>query len=488
MEDSLFQLVNGLSDREFLLVRTHLESKSAHRLLGLLVELRKMQWYSAQRLKHKFRALTVIRFRLRYAILNVLRSDREGHSVATRIRVHIDNFEILHERGCFKESLKEIETAEELASTFHCLASQIEIANLRIRTLLGSGFEDLKESILDIRASQKQLQALYYRELEIMNDFHLVLEQDRFDGRQGAWPLNKIIADEELYSRETPFYTRSFGLMIASIWAYWENNLLLSEEYMKNAFFLWQEHDRMNEEDTLNYKLVLEMYAKTLIRNKNYSMMETIVNILSFLPCRNIKEKAEHLQHLASVHLLLEVESGFASSVSEFIHTAETRLDEYQGFINPSLRFAIWRNRMLYFFVHNHYRESLGLINRIITHKRFPVGRRTQHMARVFEVIIWCEIDYFVDDSHLKSTIRYFYRQDAYTTIRRKVMEHILKLISSPVLNRAAIIDQFLKTLEVEEATSTSLEALEMRVIKAWAQSKSSGESMSDVLQKTSQQ
>lgn len=488
MEDGLYELVQSLSAQELSLIHQYIKSRTKKsQIQDLLVALRDMRTYNAQRLRIKFKHLEIVRFRLRQTILLVLRSYGERSSASSLIHDFIQNFEILYEKGLIDECYREIKKAEDLASSFHCLDSQIKIADLLKRLALRLESRYFIETISDIHATQKQVLSLYNREVEIKNDYTTLLAYYRIDNGKGEWPIQQMISEEELYSSKTPFYTRSFGLIIASMRARHDKDLHLSARYMRTALDLWEMHPHIRDIDISNYKEVLSIYAICLAENRDLNWLGEIIEKINSFPCRNRKEEAERFQHLARIHLFLIAESGFLSSDSKMMHDIEIGSHDYMDFIDDSVRFSIWGNLMIFCFVQGDYHKASHWVEIIISHKKSPVGQRTQHLARLFDLLIKFETDVMDPlDSLIISTYRYFERKGVYTTFKREVLRLVLELIRTPMSDRLVVLGRFLKILQEHELESMTTEALEIRVIKAWAQSKLSGVPMSEILQKAS--
>jgi hypothetical protein len=488
MEDAdiLFDLVKRLEEDEmrFITQFANCGRKRPEKALKLLGALRKMEKYDKRTVEAKFSNINITRYHLRQLIMRALRAYRDGHTVDRQIGSQIEDYRILYDKGLYDEAYRSLNKAQEMAKEHHSLGRQMEIAHLQKHRMLELETKDLPEMIQDRNAVMESVFAAFQVEQRMICDYHALFAAYRTEERPKTILPLPTIDEALLKSKDTPFITRWYGLMTASLVARIAGDLHLAKVYTQHVLDLWNEYPDIRDDHAANYKIALANYAVYLFPEGDYERVQGLLKEIASIPDGCFNEEAETFQNVANLRLLLALNATHLPVETQLVTAIEEGLTKYAVKINPARQFSIWYNLMLFHLIQGDFRAARVWIENILSHKKYQIRKEVQYITRLLELIIYYELEIWdTPDSAVTAVYRYFSRKDELTPFKREVLSHITKLSSTPLNERGPIFEKLYQKLSTNGEAKNAADILGLRVVKAWAKSKVADQTLQEVLQ-----
>lgn len=478
--DWLHNLVRSLSDREFRFIKDTLDSgrKKPTQKELLLQDLRYHASYEPTLLKPKYRNFEVLRFQLKLALLKALRQLHEGIGAEQKILVHLQNEQILYQKGIHEQSQKELQNALGLALQHHLSHFVVEILRIKVVRLMETTSRDLFGEISRTFEQLNHYLGNYYRDLDSFREYQELFA--RYRTEEGAESYRQPNhADGSLL--DLPFFSGLYRNATQIIQAKLDGDLSLALKLSEQCVQWFDQYPTLREEHRLRYKIALANWGVLLIVEKRFIEVGEIISKLKKLDSKDFNEEAETFQNVVHLELLLMVNTLDFVGQGNLIRRVETGLVQYAPKVNTARKLTIWYNTMVLYMINENFSEAHKMVNQIIAHKRFQVRKEIQYVTRLFELVICFELQLWDLPDHLINAVqRYLERKEQTTDYKIRVLRYLKKLIDTPIHERELVIHDLCNTLDqilmqkteyspgLGVATGWAHSKLEKCTIKSW--------------------
>ncbi|MCO6491264.1 MAG: hypothetical protein J5I98_22800 [Phaeodactylibacter sp.] len=433
-------------------------------------------------------------------LLRALRYLNESGSVEGKIRVLLDEAQLLFGRGILYKSAKQLARAKKLARKYQCFPLLAEILRLEVKqqvstmSRLEKPFQSISRLYEEQDAAVKSLaQETEYNRL--MNQaFVLYHTRNTLLGEEGIRLLETLRQDPALKKperflsfRSELLYHHAWGLIhtVENI-----NPKLIFFHYRK-TLEVWDKHPIFKEEYTRSYKLYLFNFLSTCHSQKDYSSFEAILGKTQEMESRTIFDRSRDFFNTCQYKLLFLTNAGKAEAAQNLAREVEEKILLYGKLRYPLPKeklLSLYYNISVMLFVTGHYQSALHWTDKIRKELRKTAARLDlKYFTRILQLLILFEsgqddqLDY--KEPYVKRLLK---GQDMYSGFDAMVLKYLRKLCKYRYTrDEKELFRALLQEIEDSEAQYRKIRGREE--VKLWAQSHLEGKKMIDLIRENFQ-
>ena len=482
-KDKLFSLVQSLSpfEERYFFKFTDLSQKKPEKLIELFNSIRSNP--DTKVLKDQFKGLPVLKLKLRNLILASLRTMQDGERIESKVFGHLQDCQILYDRGLYSDSWKSLKEARNLADKYELWGYALEISRIEKHRIQETEKQDISGVIEVHRSKDTNRNVKINRDSEISGIYHsffaLYRESGAIDGEQKD-KIDILLSVGINDSFMSQFYAKqALGINCRA-----KGKMADARQYLLETIDLWDQHPHRKREFQGQYKVLLFNLAMYNISLGDYDAAADIRVRAAEIPDLTLNNKAETFQNLASLDLLLILNKGEYHRKEEIEKFIKKGIQDYTDKINAARQFSICYNLMILSMIVEDFKGAWFWLEEIISQKKFNVRKEVHYSSRLLQLIMFYELEYWdPPDSVLIRTYRYLSRKDQLTVFKRSVLQYISKLSQAPELEKQAILIEMKKELTVIfKSEDTQNDRLGLQVVLGWVSGKIENKRITEIL------
>lgn len=456
----LFDLIKRLNKSEkryFTLNAQSQDGAKAYLLLFHAID--KQQCYDEAKLKESLKNtdfnlehFAVAKINLTKQILRSLRGFYEGNSPEHRILSMLLEGEILRKKGLYKQAVKHLEKAKNMASHYEMHFHIFEILNriLFIHVdIFKKGTENkLQELFEEIEILQQKteiearLQSLAFKIL-------LVLFTKPLRDTVTLTEIAEIERQLKQYQidNDATFYSKLYYFVTSGNLSRVKGLHTETTKHFEKVLELWDRHPHIRDINPRLYKNYIATYLNSLHLIENYASFDPWLIKFESIPDSNFDEEAGTFKDYYHITLLYLLNTAQVERALGLIPKIEQGLELYQDKINKSRETTIKFNVFLVYFFNEKFSEALDWLGKMELDNRLEARADARSFARIMRVIVHYELGHnrIIDDLRM-SVYRKLKKQEQLHEFERAILDHIRQL--EQVINKKEKLALFEKLLD----------------------------------------
>lgn len=417
-KDELYLLVQSLdkSERRYFQLFAGLTRKSAQAsYIELFNLLTGMKEWDPELFRKEVEAfhwknnLSTIKTRLYDAILKSLRLLQEGKQPEARLRIMLEDLEILHQKGLYSALAKRLKRLEKLANEYQLpeILLQIQRWHRRIqlldppRQVLPEPWSEHEETLTAL-TTEAQL-SMHHDHIRLLTRYRNSSFED--DGNQRIMdileqPALKELAPKSSLRAKIRYYNAN-GLARLSL-----GNPVEALPYYTALFEFWEAHPEWIEADTEAYFSSLNNYFNCRL----YVLDEALGPILDNLSMPNTLSHGQKIRFNRirnSISMIYHLHFSDYLMVTQQIGQIEEWLNKHEDKIQANHWLSIVYNLATFHFVNDEFSKCNHWLLRIIGTKRSHLREDLRLGARLLQIVVRIQQgDYAIAENLIRSFLR----------------------------------------------------------------------------------
>jgi hypothetical protein len=438
----LFDLIKVLSkaEKRYFTLGAGLQDGEKSYLM-LFREVEKMEVYDEKKLKEnlskqgfKIENLPVAKSHLANTILKSLRSFHEGNNPEQTVFSLITGSEILKKKGLYKQSLKQLVKAKQLAQKFELHSYLFEILDREVFinfNMMVKFEEGVLQGLFDeIDTLKKKVQ----REMEmkvLTNRMLLILQTKPFKHPATVNAVNEIM--QELNARELDetdtffsklYYFFTFAMVKRSQSDFASVNLF----YLK-ILELWDRHPNLREIHRRPYKVYITNYLNSCHTLGNYEPFGYWWNKYKSMTDTNFDEEFGSFKDLSQTGLLYLLNTGQFKQALDLAYEIEKGLIKYRHGLNKARETTLRFNVFITLFINEKFSKALEWLQSMSLDDKIEAWADIRSLARIMRIIVHYELGHTrIIDSLRTSVYRKLKKEEQLHEFERTILDHIRML------------------------------------------------------------
>jgi hypothetical protein len=502
VSDDLFRLIKALNKSEkgyFKKFAAKSSSGSKQNYIVLFDAIERMDSYDEDLLRKMLagepilKQLPVYKVYLFNLILKSLNQYGAFETSSDRIRDHLENSKTLSSKALFKEAMKQLKKAKEIAVKFGHLNLLLEIliAERNIITVSPDRFilENREKIYEEQRAAAKLL--LKNFEYSWLSDQMVICveQQGDFAKHERLEEMEKIISSPLISdsSLADDLNMKFYRLHTQLFYYLGKNSLKEVSSILREEIELLEGNRHYIEDNPKNYASVLINFLLfSHITGSRSSVLEAVVKLNRLR--KKLKNKVplslelHILFHAANTELLIYRNTCDMKKGRVVMKRIETELPKYTSEIPPQLRASLLSNSACFSFLDEDFESALKMNNRLLEETGITFRSDVHFFAKLFDLLIHYELGNIdLLEYHLNSTYKFFKDKGALHKPESLVIESLKRAVKSSPDEAPEIFGELHHKLSRLNADTHMQNLFSIFDLVSWARSKAEGKKLVDV-------
>lgn len=489
--DHLFQLIKSLSKAEkrgFKIYATRTNSENA-KFIQLFDAIDKSREYNEEYILHKIKdlkksQLSNLKAHLYKQILTSLRLNYIKHNVDIQIREHIDHARILYDKGLYKQSLKILEKANNLAFQNHRVWMVSEILGFEkliesqyiTRSLRNRADQLIEQTETTVRAVNRyhslsnlalRLYGIYIKAGHVRSQRDFDITKHFFENALKQIDLSELGFFDHLYLNVSYAW---YSLIV--------QDFLMQYRYAQKWVELFRKNKQMLELEPIWYLKGMHVLLEALFTLGHYEKHEEICAELKLFlehPPTRPNENMETLafQYYYTAQLNSFFMSGRFEEGLEIIPKLEEQIKKFEYRVDSHRILVFYYKIACMYFGAGNYTECINYLNRIINYPDPRLREDIHCFARILSLITHFELgNQQLVEYQVRSTYRFISKMNDMNSVQEEVLKFLRNLRSvDPEYLRNEFIGLRNRLLEIQKKPYQRRAFLYLDII-GWLESK----------------
>lgn len=506
VSDDLFRLIKAMNKSEkgyFKKYAAKNEAGSKQNYIHLFDAIDTMSEYDEELLKKKLKnesfikQLPVYKVYLFNLILKSLAPNSVSADAGTRMKEYIENSRVLSSKALYREALKQLKKAKELARKFsnYLILLDALIAERNILAVMpDKNISEMRKQLYEeeIDTTRKLKKNFDYSWLS--DQMVICVEQKGdFTDAERSKEMDKIM-QMPLISKESSAedLNMKFYMLHTKLFYYLGRNELISVKgLLQEEIELLEENRHFIEDNPRNY-------SSALI---NYLMFSQLTGFRSDVLSAITKLNALRKKLKNKVPLSLQLQISFHAANSEMLvyrNSADTRrgrnlvkrleeeLPRYGNEIPPQLRISLLSNIASFLVMDGNYESALKFNNRLIEESGLNFKSDVYLFGRLLNLVIHYGLgNYDLLEYNVENTYKFFREKNALRKAESVIFAHFKRLIKAEPEDYKELFNEFHFNLNKLPMDNNTQNLYSMLNFTMWAKAESEGITMLEAIKKT---
>jgi len=440
--DELLRLVLSLSksEKRYFKMFTSLQSGEKS-YLKLFEYIEKTGEYDEEKIKKIFKEedfikrLPAVKNYLYGQILKSLRVIYSGNTVQSELKEMIEDISILYEKRLYKQCLKIIEKAKDLAKLNESLLQQMEInlleQKVQMEVLNLDKFEKTLETSLDEDIKLLELQTNVVQYSNLYNQIVLINkkikearteeELEQFD-KIINHPLMRSVSLAKSFDSKYCFYQTHL------IYNHAKGDNQASLEIAQKQMELLEEYPQKINETPKIYVTTLNNILLGHIHTHNYKNFDRILTKLRAFPLRSLNIETNRFVSSYIFEMVMYLDTGEFTKSIAIREDIIKGIEKYKDKINAIEEITLLYNLFYSYFGTGEYSKALGIINKLLNEYQKELRYDVQSAVRILNLILHYELkNTSLMEYNAISAYRFLYKSKRLYKLEKIVLDFIRK-------------------------------------------------------------
>ncbi len=448
------------SEKRYFSTETKRKGENTSNYKRLFDELNKMQSYSSDDLKEKFKGealaknLAKEKSVLFELLLKTIRNYQSQKSEKAKIKESLMNAALLQERGLFEKAQKLWEKAKTQAYEIEHYPAILEIIPKQrsAANRLGKKGNEIdllieeEKKIISILNHENAISQIFYSHLSIFNQKSKVI-----DGELNDILKQQINTLEELKKNGLlSFYANVKYLQISGLYNSINGMEKKSIVYYRQIVDLWKKNPALiNEYNHIYGDHLLNYFSKCIAANDFSTINEDSIEELRKATTLQPLESAKGFRDLYNFMLYYYLNMGNLEGAVSLVPAIEKGLKKHGPHITITNQIDLINNIASVYFLKENYLLSLNWLEKQIAKSEKLIRQDLQRMSRIMRCFIFYKLEQVEKfENCLRGLNRYFRQLGQISFFEQKCLDFLSALKQSTPSSAKNILTAFEKTTE----------------------------------------
>lgn len=456
--EDLFKLIKSLSKsekRRFKLAAKRAKDADSNNYARLFDAIAAQESYDEEALKAEFRGeallnnFSVAKAYLYDAVLSSLRNAKATLSPEMKLRLLLDQIEVLHKRGLPEQAEKCLKKGLRIAQSQALLPYEAELRRWQRRLVNLHSEKDSHAALAQVEAAEKaalrgllrearlrsiraHVQAIFLNQIDLRRpEIAELLEQLTSD---------PVLAEEPSGNDLGSFHARLAFRQIHAIHARLRGLPAETLGHYKAAIAVWEEHPEIIGSMPDQYLVALTNFLDSCMRAHDFGGFLENLDKLKGLSLKNPRLKARAFYLGNHLELRFAISTGQLELGISKVAAIEAGLEDHARYLNSSIELTFLYNLAVIHFLARDFRGAIRFANRILNRPSSLVRQDLMDGARLFELAAHFELgNYDLLESLLRSMRRRLRQRSQRHPFEAVLVKGLRKLMAEPESGHAAI-------------------------------------------------
>lgn len=424
-------------------------------------------------------------------ILKSLQSYSTYETQDTKITELIQNANTLTKKALFKEALRYLKKAKQLAEKYENTKALMEILNNERAITITMPDKHVYENRVENYMQQQELLKtleLHYK-LAWLSDRMVINVEQKGDFRSDEKEIRKIMSDPLLknYSKLKDYTSKRYFLHTHLF------EQLANEDLPKIQYYIKKELDLMHE-----YKHMIPSFIRSYIQTLvNYFMFSNLLRDReavkeAILKINELKRRIKNkipldieitiLANSCYAEIIIYRNNGDLKKGRVTAKKIEQLLKEYPTEIPLAMKMVLLINAYCFYFIDGNFDAALRCANTLINEYPPSFKRDLYDFTRLFQLIIHFELgNYDVLENSVDSVFRFLKERKSIFGVESALFSFLRKALRTEKSNLKPVFEELLFEIEKTKDTPQGRITLSSFNFLRWANSKLTGRSMAEM-------
>lgn len=388
--------------------------------------------------------LAVEKNRLYNLILKSLSDFHSGISIESKLREHMQQIEVLFEKGLFEQGVKIIKRAKKIAIETHKHLYLLELQRWEKRLLAINQYQSDVENRVDIIYKEAfEWTGKYQKLLRIEQIYYNVLNfhqtENKVRKKNDLIKLKKTVAAIQTKTNENNLdaIQKMYYYSMLSSYYRLENNPARAYKYLYKQNSLYSEKPA-DIGELLIY--ISSMNNLSLIQLELHKYKEAHKTFIKVRHAGSLPISQKSLRVKTAVFISYSIELELYITIGDFekgmlmVKSIQKEFEKYTPTLATSFIFTFWYGFAIVCFGAGEYKQALKWLNKIIDHTEQHVRLDIQCFARILGLIVHYELGNEIQlPYYVRSVYRYLLKRQRLFKFEVLVLEFIRK--KTPKIN-----------------------------------------------------
>lgn len=499
--DILFQLIRSLQKAEKRNFKLYIKRNSGNqdlKIIELFDAMDKLVDYDEAQLLKKLPSikkpqLSNTKAHLYRQLLASLRLLKSTESIDLQLHEQLDYARILYNKGLYLQSLKILEKAKELATTYfqdsfliQVISLEKKIETLHITRSMENRAQILTTEAVEVNERRRMITSLSNLALKLYSWY---IEHGHAGNEKDEQHIKKYFKDNlpPNAAEQTGFYERMYLCQSYCWFAFIRQDFLMYYRYTQKWVDLFHTNTAMIAVETSHYIKGMHNLLNAHFDLRNYKKLaSTLKQFERFSATEIVKlhdnNRIQTFVYLSSAKLNLQMSMGNFTEGLLLVAPIEEKLEEYSLYLD--------RHRILVFnykiatlhFGSGNYETCVDYLRKIIN-DQVDLRNDLQCYARVLHLLAHYELGNIEIMEHLiKSVYRFMAKMNNLTVIEEEMFRFLRKSFRVPRSMMKPELEKFLNAIKKFETSRFETRAFAYLDIVSWVESKLVDKSMGAII------
>lgn len=404
--DELARLITSLTKSEKRYFKMFSSMQSGEKsYLKLFDAIEKHEDYDEDKIKKMFvgeellKRLPSVKNYLYNQVLKSLRTNYSGNTAESQIKGMLEDVAILYEKRLYKQCVKILDRAKELAKTNELLLQLIEINNWEekvfIEILPLDKFEKFLSESINEQETLVELQKNITQYRGLFNKINLISrkikearteeELSRFESILND-PLLKFIESAKSFNAKNYFYI----IHLIYYHAKGDNEAFL--ETAEKQLELIESYPERIEENQKIYISALNNILLSEIHLHRYEKFNDTLHKLRSIPNKSLNTEVRIFISSYTFEMVMYLDTGEFKRGLTIVNEIQEGLKKYHDKLNPIEEITLLYNLFYLYFGTGEYSKALGIINKLLNEYQKELRYDIQSAVRILNLILHFEL------------------------------------------------------------------------------------------------
>jgi len=399
--------------------------------------------------KLKITHLPVLKNQLFELILKSLTEYHRKKSIDFKINDMIGFVKLLQQKGLFKQAVKYLTKAFDIATQHEKMTRMLEILEIEKEMIVDMRMGDIKHGLDKIMDQEKLIVEKLSNKSMFMSLFfesQKVLKNEKYirsDDKMGV--LKKLLQNDlmkDSSSAKTLYSLNSF-YELHSIYLWIINETEDAYKTKRKQVSIWEQNEWMINEYKKNYIILIPDFLYIAYHAGKLKELPIYINILKNVETYDVELKQKIFTETSVFSLIYYQQIIDYTTCLELLKNIKTELPLYEKSLNIEDSCRIFISSSLIAYGGEDYKQAVFWINKIINMREVEMREDAHCFARIFNLIIHLKLDDgFYLQYAINSTYRFLNKREKLFTVEKailKFMKNYITLDDDKKINSAYI-------------------------------------------------
>lgn len=350
-------------------------------------------------------------------------------SSEAELKLQLSYIPRLVERQLWTELQKRLKKARQLAIEQGGFLALLDIIQWEKKIVISKGEKDIVVQLKALIKEEDEVRRQLNSELDYQN---LRIEVDilRLKDVRLKKPENKVLFEQfaasPLLNSDTkvlPLKAQADYHRIKSIVHQYAGKSGQAYIHAQALISLFEDNEEFKYNNLFEYKRNLCLFSELCYLSGNYDEIPDMMDKIEAIPIKSEDSDTEVFKTVCLFGLLYALVKADREVGLKYVHKIETLWDKHAPNIGVRRQLSYFYNIMIFFSLFGEWKEADKWLEKILNFGRTNAKKDVQTAARIWKLVVGCELEPEELDNHIQRAFRYLTRNNQYGETEKHILE-----------------------------------------------------------------